>query len=824
MSDTRVLRAEKLLSSGKLPEEKAAKIRAALDRYVATQSTPSEAPAMPDAALAPPGESLPMESASSPIVSYDQVAQESAEHEKKQADLEPSLPSASKKMSLFFGPTLEAMNPQAGSTLQWVEPTLEEAANFFSESKAGDKLADLQQSGEDSEAYKDYADGKWKKAAMVLQRHGQGAVRLKYLQPRTAGELGSYMAGNIAEPFFGALDDMLAFGAGKQALSAMSEPTPAEKELIGQGLLLPLAERIRASQSQNTAANIAGGLGAMLTPWGAAQGINKVAGIGMKGVAGAKFVPRILAKLGIIGASGAAQEGGIAAVEGRAAGDVADRASSAILPSIMFGAPIEAAGALGNKAVTALRSEKRAVGEALNQYEKVSGGQTRTGILEGVKPPEALAAEVALRDKSTSARIQERNRDVSEWFGEPKPGEAKYEPSAEATIEGRLVQPLKTAAVEKRASVLQQMTRENELYYNSPQGQQSIPVKEVGDRIIDLKKRYTDSDGEILPFVSNSDLDKAFVKIMDKSSTEVVNQQIANLKSQGLDDEIAKYVAPKLSNGRGSMTDDGYVIIWRDLNARQLDDSISAIDDKVRAEANRPGGNIPTGFDELQEAIRRTRERFGANDVAPRSLTATIQVKGRNGQIEDREISGWAALKNRHHHLQNETDNAFYSSGLGNADRVEPDLAKQNAAVFSAVRQIGNQSRDVEDKVLHDLLKDNRETLKWLMDVHQLHAYSKTKAQAGDIKASAHGTSVSAWMSGLATAAVHVDPVFQAMQQLMGMGPMTAAVAAQNRGTGAERQLQRASALDPKEVDQAETLVDRFKRAYDNGSLDDLIE
>jgi hypothetical protein len=193
--------------------------------------------------------------------------------------------------------------PSVAQTIDYIKRAKKTTDDEAAHSRWDAAIADLEENGEESEHWKQYADRQWQEVSRVMQSHRSPVTRIAY-QSIAEGNIADRLEGEfarISEPFIAGGDQMATFGVGTEAMAMAENKSPSSHqaqalaELEENGTLMPRAARIR--DLMEASPWIAGGgmLAGVFTPGGAA---NLVAKLGLKATAaGGKLLAHSTPKL-----------------------------------------------------------------------------------------------------------------------------------------------------------------------------------------------------------------------------------------------------------------------------------------------------------------------------------------------------------------------------------------------------------------------------------------------------------------------------------------------------------------------------------------------
>lgn len=151
-------------------------------------------------------------------------------------------------------------------------------------------IADMEEHGEESEHWKQFADRQYQEVYRVMASHRVPVTRVAY-QDVTEGNIADRLEGEfarISEPFIAGADQMATFGVGAEAMAMHGNKRYSQHheqalaELEESGTLMPMAARTKDIMESSPWITGAGMLAGAFTPGGA---VNLLAKFGTKAVA-----------------------------------------------------------------------------------------------------------------------------------------------------------------------------------------------------------------------------------------------------------------------------------------------------------------------------------------------------------------------------------------------------------------------------------------------------------------------------------------------------------------------------------------------------------
>lgn len=700
---------------------------------------------------------------------------------------DPAVRNLSKRYSLYAEPEINTQNDISGGigVYYHFEPTINDAIEFAEKSKNAKMLSDLNDKGKDSEAYKTYADTKWKRVRSAFESTGEPAIRLEMLDPDSTVEWIQKLAGTTKEKavaFAGGMDDAVFFGLGKQALSAVHAPMKAEKALIESGVIKPYAKRLADIQSENPFTSLAGNVAGFMVPGGASARVARAASGLSKGAGLATKIAVPFAEGGVAGlvTDTIEQTGKTFRGEGEYSPVEAamETAGSSLLGGVMGGAA-ETLGAFGMNRITALR-ENPIYRDTLSNLEAgepdVRGGTALPFVgTSGVRPNKIYAEK---------AKDIARDHALAVKHGRPVPDPKS---PVDEIIKPK-IRDMQDVLFRFKNETTKKIAARLEPYYDATK-HTTVSMKDLGERLVDLvserSTKWLPGGKQPLPYSK---------KIVDE-----LERTIGNLQERETGE-------------------------WLELNPRQLQKTISDLEEMVSVESNKTTVKDPPDYlKQIRYAIREIRDRFPANEYAPEEMVEKIETSDGVKTVK----GGLSALTAWSKREMDKVRNAEHALGLTN---VKPDdLLAHTEEILRTARDFGAENRTLRDNVLRDLFDGRRDIVAVLDAARSGQAYEdflRNNVKAG-LRTS--GTRVGAW-TNIAMDKIlgfYPDPLFRALSTLEDTGGNVGAVASTSGGIdryipAAEKGIQNAISIGQSSIDGISLLLKLHEDADKRGLLDDI--
>ena len=809
MADNDLDRASKLLAKPNLPDADRNRILQAFPELVA-QPPEIEAPEfLKDTAPAP---TPPAASAAPPPTpeeefTYSALMETQRQAEIDKADFQPGNPeirNLTKRASMYVdaSPTINTENQGLNKAFLYLEPTLKSVMRWAK--KAGDAraLGDLEDKGEDSNTYKEYADLQWKKVRTAFAQTGEPAVRLGQLDPQSATDWYNAITGamgNVILPFAGGFDDALSVGLGKQLLATSVQPFKAEQALIKAGVVPPFVQQLEDIQSENPIKSIAGSIAGYLNPFSAGRALASVGtSVAKKALpAAAKVVgPALAGGLTSLGLGTVRKEG--AEIRDEAAPSWEDIGMGAAADAALGGALGYAGEKLGDLGAAGMRRlrENPNIRSILNRLElgaPEQRGSTAVFGSGGIKPHKQYAEkarEIATSDVEalTSNARKEQPRSPTEEMAEGIEWNVRSE-----------VARVRDAAVKKIHAMKEPYYRATD---NDPNAR--ISLEPVGKRIQEMIDESSPGGWEF-PWSKKEMLEKAL-----NGMRRVVKRP--PMSKRALVGDIME---------GGIIREGSEESIWRTVNPREFDNITVWLDDALNEEANKSATKtLPRQLSEVQGLLKSLRDKFPANEHSPITNRETVMIGGEPKVVE----GGLSVLNARAHRMMNKTRNMAEAVNLKGIDRIEPDVMSQQKAVIKRIQELGLESKTPERNVVRDLFRGRPELLETLDAIASGQAFEdfqKAVKSQGALSPLLHPVE---WTITQFTSP-HVDPVNKLLAGMRGKGGAIGGLTAA-RGDdylpAAENAIRAAGTVSKATVDAVETLWKLYEEADNRGDLKDL--
>lgn len=878
MAEDTISRAQALLQSGKLPEDKAAKLRSLVAK-ARSESEPSVAPtAAPEprpgkestfgatmaSMMLSPEETFGMSEGQ--MISDIEIERRNAINKNYIQPGEPNYgQSHTNKKKLFSPPVVQAQPPMPGEhrierpPFMFHEPDVSKALKWASENNMAVAFKDIKERGTGSKYYQEYADKLWSDVAETFVKHGQSAIRVAFQNKGEGSEVplltqARGVTDRSMDALFNGFDSIATFTAGRRALGAIQDEGPAEKELEARGIIGSPSERIKEAGDRNMLLNLAGGWAALAIK----------AGLG--GLLFSGLAPALAKSVGPV--TGVAVPTFLHGAGEQAVEEIAEPGEGGVLDTLkrigkrgldfgtfggLFGLGAELGGSMGRGLSSKVSNPLTERGRELGELKYAARGVPQTKIFssKGVRVPKALESETEAYTAKSLAQEEAAQRAAMEG--------KKYTPELIEhpldIINARATKAVGAGARRRLDGLGKQIEGEKAAYYATKEGSESIGIKNIGEDAINFVENKLTPSGQRVPLVKTERLEKVIKDSMiDQERTLLLQEKwnyfvknpvhktdIAKINADvGVEnpldwkpkDMLPRGLAGSLGTGiqkRGAELKafkeylataddvsiiDGKIYAWRKLNAKNVDDMIDAIDDAAKASAKK-AGVVPLGFKELQKSARDLRDKFKWPEQWGPKPTATIE-----DELGKRTIEGWSATRHKHGLMNRERDNILYKVGAQGTDptRYRPDISEEHKANLAAkIRQSGT------DATFRDLLKDDEQGFQWLLDAVGANAY--VRFTGAKPRVALHGGAPSAWApASLEWLGLHADPIFRGVGKLSGKGSGLGAVITEGYGTPSEQKARDISRMPQEEVDNIVGLVKRFGDALNRGVFDDMIE
>ena len=837
MADNDLDRASKLLAKPNLPDADRNRILQAFPELVA-QPAEIEAPeflkdTVPEPA-APAPTSLAASAAPPPTpeeeFTYSALMETQRQAEIDKADFQPGNPeirNLTKRASMYVdaSPTINTENQGLDKAFLYLEPTLKSVVRWAK--KAGDAraLEDLEDRGEDSNTYKEYADLQWKKVRTAFAQTGEPAVRLGQLDPQSATDWYNAITGamgNVILPFAGGYDDALSVGLGKQLLATSVQPFKAEQALIKAGVVPPFVQQLEDIQSENPIKSIAGSIAGYLNPFSAGRALVSIGtGVAKKALpAAAKVVgPALAGGLTGLGLGTVRKEG--AESRNEAAPSWEDIGMGAAADAALGGALGYAGEKLGDLGAAGMRRlrENPNIRSILNRLElgaPEQRGSTAVFGSGGIKPHKQYtekAREIATSDVEALTSNARK--------GQPRSPTEEMAEGIEWNVRSEVAR-VRDAAVKKIHAMKEPYYRATD---NDPNAR--ISLEPVGKRITEMIDESSPGGWEF-PWSKKEMLEKVL-----GGMRQVVKRprppRLDNEKvTRWLEGERISDMSPMSKRALVGDIMEGAIIregseesVWRTVNPREFDNITGWLDDALNEEANKSATKtLPRQLSEVQGLLKSLRDKFPANEHSPITNRETVMIGGEPKVIE----GGLSALNARAHRMMNKTRNMAEAVNLKGIDRIEPDVMSQQKAVIKRIQELGLESKTPERNVVRDLFRGRPELLETLDAIASGQAFEdfqKAVKSQGALSPLLHPVE---WTITQFTSP-HVDPVNKLLAGMRGKGGAIGGLTAA-RGDdyfpAAESAIRAAGTGSKATVDAAETLWSVYEEANNRGDLKDL--
>lgn len=718
------------------------------------------------------------------------------------------LRNATGKQGMFAPPTVgdidNAQQPSRESAmfLPGTQPQMESATPYLHQEPSigqvieavegwpeGEKrvkaLNSLDKLGVDSTYYEHFADTQWKAVYNAFQESGEAAVRVEYMEPKTASQIMTYLVGLTAptlDAIGGGLDAAVTLGLATQSGRGKTR-FRAERELKEAGVL-PESSVVQAMED-SPILRAGGELAGYVNPYGAGgiavRGAAKLGQMGLKKYSNT-LGKRILAEVATAGPAGMALGTAQEAIEiggdtesaermgqaGPTEDEIASRLKSRALTEAIV-APIgaivpEMIGEAALKGVQRLEEGRSLAGmEVTRPLKELDIGEPakrlpgEEGPLRGRRRYRATARPPGYKE------LQKEDIALYEEGIIVKPSEIQGERFAEAAI---------PALRAKREALDASMERDNQQFYNSVSGREPVDtsefVGELGEIIDSLKFQGVTAEGapasQPFPFVEVADLERAHEEFL-----EVTGQKL----TFGDEGEI------------------GTALIKEPIQvtAQQFDTIMKGLDAKISSASNRIGKD-DWRLSRVSAALRKTYDKFGEHPVTKEP---------------------WSRVKSRHHKDMTKQESLSARFGIAaKTERLDPEHWDQVRAVINTVATKPGSDREVVR-----LINKNPALRKEFEALARAVGWERLKGgmsmTPGDIQAGRRA----AYQAGR----LYSDPVFQAMSMLRGKGNV-GAIAAQDPygnvdelargrlGTDAERKQRDISRMTPEQRDAVFKVMD----------------
>jgi hypothetical protein len=680
-------------------------------------------------------------------------------------DVNPNLPTASKRASLAAEPYYEGKDVKWNqSPFTYYEPKPENIVSQLTSFKAtlppakqkivDEAITSISSSGKDSPFYKEAADGMWREVHRTFKEKGQPVQRLEYAPTSNYRTFVNKVAGNVFNPMLYGADQTMLFGAGSAIAPTfgqdMMSGTSPEQEAVLEDLrargVLPSPEDARG-QEYDPLWSTLGGISGLLKGGSATLGGQAI----RAGTATEKaMVPMYLrgttlwSRLSRAGAGGAVSSGiaggGVQAVDelteaahgGEASlGNVVNKAAGdalvgGIADPIMTGLGMgvsEGFEKWGTSAQKSLR-EKPGVGEDIRALEQTGAG--RTSKWSGVKrTPEAQSiADEALQPRHGQGYTLSQSAE-----------QAAMTPVAEESLNK-----LSQRVIRENA----QMTTANETGYARLKNARVKPIY-LFNEILPIVKRRAD-----VPFAGDAIYKQALAKMTDVVPMRNTDPALKNyaqftydeVKAMGMDPDALLKASRAKPGGVSGMDDKNVVfaVSPKELTAKGLDEATQGLAAQIKW--GKDAGSKDRELRSLYEALVKTRKQFGET---------------------------WNNTKASHDEILRTRDDDLTTLGMPGKDLAKVELGEgqgleEKTAAYNAWSQFGRPTTaPSKNDALMNTLNESDEAMRRRPALHRGNeAYSRLKsgqsAGAGDL-----ATKAGLYRSVADGAQLRMDPVFGAM-------------------------------------------------------------
>lgn len=678
------------------------------------------------------------------------------------------------------------------------EPSVRETIKHFERMADGPyktaAIKSIDKLGEKSRHWKYYADIRWKAVYNVFQEeinkgNAEAAVRVSQMEPRTAGEVMTWITG-IASPSYdaliGGIDAALTLGYVTQSKRGTS-PFAAVRKLKDVGVL-PESESLTA-MADIPALAFGAEFGGHLLPIGAGGLALKGAKKGAEAMLSSGLVGnRILAEIAAGTPAGMAVGVGQEAIETgfdiasadrlglyEEAQELEDSAFSRLKGRALSEAYL---GVLGPVAPELIGAAGRAGARSLEEGASIAGPEMEKALknIDIAEQPRILPGDIAgeargrrplrtLRSPKAYKEAQKESRGEYAALQQKTPGAKKSTAGAETIQSERFAQTLIDPLNAQRKATKARIGKENRTFYDSEAGRTPVDTTEFVEKFRALIDNYK-REGEALPYVETADLEDAYRKF----------GQITGVKEIG--GKSYSILEPIM------------------VTAEQFDDILKGLDAKMGAARNRSGKH-DWRLNEVRAALIEVYDKF--------------DVKAPLGTEK------WRAVKGRHHKEMLADESLMRRAGLPkDVARLDADDYDQISAMVNYVaKNPGN------DAVIADIVVDNPALLKEFEKLSQIVGWEQLRGRGG---ITATPADVAAGRRGAFRAGRLIsDPLFQAMDLMRGHGTMVGVagpdpydkvneLAREVLGTDAERKMRDMSHQTPKQRDAFIKIMDAVRK------------
>lgn len=694
---------------------------------------------------------------------------------------------ASNKRSVYrepmFAPPGQPIGILSGRPHVHVEPAWYRALDL--KGLTEEQWEDLVEHHEDSSVYKEFADAVWKEVHDTHQKHGIPVIRRDYLDGDTfAQDYAQFMgdaAGNSLA-FLSSIDDMVALGAARNALTTLEQAgqgvvNPALDELERKGVLPSANERVKDLQHYHPVSAFTGSVYGMAGP-----------GKLVKGGAGARlmdwetkamrtaegklrpFAQRATRGTGRAALGGGALSAGQETVEavGREVrgeeqptlGTVGKRIGGDMLLSGGTSLGADIIGSAGRAGFDRFRDPESVVGSLVSTMETAPGleGKRATRLLMPLR-------ESPVRQKARK-EIAERHREgMRRRAGGERAGMDPEYPT-DVIIKGVKDDMAKTlVAVDERAAG--RLGRTNEQYYDAVGRDTYVDTEQLARKMYQL-----DQQASRIPFVDAPGIKEAFENLTIRVPKGGAALPSPDWKLVGSNAQEAVYV--------------------RKMNAEELDLALSGIDHKLREWANRAGGKN-RALVEVQKELRKLYKQFPDHPVLG---TQTMRVGGER-MVGPAQARSWEQTKLDHHSILNRLEDRARAFTVQGKERIiDPktgDMIGQEVdSLTAALRGSGAPGSGNRRQLMKEALKTRPHLQDALEEIAASSAVGGYKGAGGFRLTYGPARGVQPWgTTGLDRANLHfTDPIMGMMMGLRGKGGPAGLLLQENEpGTTAEEAL-----------------------------------